>query len=182
MGRRLMRTSATSTGSRGTNSPLSSSSSALEDSGNFDSNEDRDTNNYKLLLDAFIVLLQRDRDLLNYVFPNELQSLVFTKVIELPLVHMREEAQRLCTAIERSPRKLDTGKFAIYGIFSILRWFLQSRPIFSKLYQVGQSHRVKSSLIDILFQESDAARRQQFTTLSATFEQSVKNTLSASAV
>ena len=102
-----------------------------------DSSDDRDTNNYKALLDAFIALLQRDRDLLNYVFPKELQSLVFTKLIELPLAHMREEAQSLCESIERLPHKVDTGKFAVYGLFSILKWFLKSRPTFSKLYQVG---------------------------------------------
>ncbi|UJR32174.1 hypothetical protein I4U23_019640 [Adineta vaga] len=155
MSRRFMRSSSNNSGSRGTNSPLSSSATTIEESNVFDSNDDRETNNYKLLLDAFIVLLQRDRDLLNYVFVNDLQSLVFTKLIELPLVYMREEAQRLCGSIERLPRKLDTGKFAIYGIFSILRWFLRSRPIFAKLYQ-----------------ESDVTRRQQFTTLSATFEKS----------
>jgi hypothetical protein len=137
MGRRLMRTSATGTLPRSINSQLSTSSSTMDESNTFDVNDDRDTNNYTLLLDAFIVLLQRDRDLLNYVFPNEMQSLVFTKLIELPLVYMREEAQRLCESIERLPRKLDAGKSAIYGIFSILRWFLKSRPTFSKLYQVN---------------------------------------------
>jgi hypothetical protein len=100
MGRRLMRTSATGTLPRSINSQLSTSSSTMDESNTFDVNDDRDTNNYTLLLDAFIVLLQRDRDLLNYVFPNEMQSLVFTKLIELPLVYMREEAQRLCESIE----------------------------------------------------------------------------------
>jgi hypothetical protein len=156
MGRRLMRSPAANTLTRGINSPLSTSITAMDDTTPFESSDDRDTNNYKLLLDAFIALLQRDRDLLNYVFPNELQSLVFTKLIELPLVYMREEALNLCESIERLSHKLDTGKFAVYGIFSILKWFLKSRPTFSKLYQ-----------------ESDIARRQQFTTLSATFEQSV---------
>jgi hypothetical protein len=137
MGRRLMRTSLTGgTLPRSTNSPLLTLST-IEDNATFDSNDDRDTNNYKLLLDAFIVLLQRDRDLLNYVFPNDLQTLVFAKLIELPLVYMREEAQRLCGSIERLPRKLDTGKFAVFGVFSILRWFLKSRATFSKLYQVN---------------------------------------------
>jgi hypothetical protein len=137
MGRRLMRTSITGgTLPRSGNSSLSTSSTLIEENASFDTSDDRDTNNYKLLLDAFIVLLQRDRDLLNYVFPDDLQSLVFTKLIELPLVYMREEAQRLCELIERLPRKLDAGKFAIFGIFSILRWFLKSRPIFSKLFQV----------------------------------------------
>ena len=179
MGRRLIRTSGASAGSRGTNSPLQSSSSTLEDSGTFDSNEDRETNNYKLVLDAFIVLLQRDRDLLIYVFPAEMQSLVFTKLIELPLVYMRDDAKRLCTTVERLPRKLDAGKFAIYGNFSILRWFLRSRPIFAKFCQVCPPHEVNASLMDVLFQESDETRRQQFTTLSSTFEESVTNTLSA---
>ncbi len=136
MGRRLMRSPATNTLSRHINSPLSSSITAMDDGVSFESSDDRDTNNYKLLLDAFIALLQRDRDLLNYVFPKELQSLVFTKLIELPLVYMREEALSLCESIERLPHKLDTGKFAVYGIFSILKWFLKSRPTFSKLYQV----------------------------------------------
>jgi len=136
MGRRLMRSPAANTLARGINSPLSSSITAMDDPISFESSDDRDTNNYKLLLDAFIALLQRDRDLLNYVFPKELQSLVFTKLIELPLVYMREEAVNLCESIERLTHKLDTGKFAIYGIFSILKWFLKSRPTFSKLYQV----------------------------------------------
>ncbi len=131
-----MRSPAASTLPRGLNSPLSSSITAMDDTIPFEASDDRDTNNYKLLLDAFIALLQRDRDLLNYVFPKELQSLVFTKLIELPLVYMREDALSLCESIERLAHKLDTGKFAVYGIFSILKWFLKSRPTFSKLYQV----------------------------------------------
>lgn len=136
MGRRLIRSPAANTLTRGVNSPLSSSITTTDDAIPFDSSDDRDTTNYKTLLDAFIALLLRDRDLLNYVFPKELQSLVFTKLIELPLVHMREEATTLCENIERLTHKLDTGKFAVYGIFSILKWFLKSRPTFSKLYQV----------------------------------------------
>jgi hypothetical protein len=50
---------------------------------------------------------------------------------------MKEEAQRLCETIERLPRKLDTARFAIFGIFSILRWFLRSRSTFAKLFQVN---------------------------------------------
>lgn len=137
MGRRLIRSPAANTLTRGVNPSLSSSMTTTEDFASFDGSDDRDTNNYKTLLDAFIALLQRDRDLLNYVFPKELQSLVFTKLIELPLVYMREEAIALCETIERLPHKLDTGKFAVYGIFSILKWFLKSRPTFSKLYQVS---------------------------------------------
>ncbi|CAF0888730.1 unnamed protein product [Adineta steineri] len=155
MGRRLIRSPAANTLPRGMSSSLSCSTTGTDDVLMFESSDDSETNNYKLLLDAFIALLQRNRDLLNYVFPKELQSLVFTKLIELPLVYMREEALVLCESIQRLPHKLDTGKFAVYGIFSILKWFLKSRPIFSRL-----------------FQESDVARRQQFTTLSATFEQS----------
>jgi hypothetical protein len=136
MGRRLMRSPATNTLPRGTNTSLSTSITTMDDTLTFESSDDRDTNNYKVLLDAFIALLQRDRDLLNYVFPKELQSLVFTKLIELPLAHMREGALLLCESIERLAHKLDTGKFAVYGIFSILKWFLKSRPTFSKLYQV----------------------------------------------
>ncbi|CAF3508067.1 unnamed protein product [Rotaria socialis] len=162
MSRRLIRSPATNTLPRGMNSPLSSSVTVMDDTVIIETSDDHDTNNYKLLLDAFIALLQRDRDLLNYVFPKELQSLVFTKLIELPLVHMREVALNLCESIERLPHKLDAGKFAVYGLFSILKWFLKSRPTFSKLYQ-----------------ESDVARRQQFTTLSATFEQSAVNCLRA---
>ena len=131
-----MRSPATNTLPRGSNSLLSASITAMDDTMTCESSDDRDTNNYKVLLDAFIALLQRDRDLLNYVFPKELQSLVFTKLIELPLAHMREEAMLLCESIERLQHKLDTGKFPVYGIFSILKWFLKSRPTFSKLYQV----------------------------------------------
>ncbi|CAM2714035.1 unnamed protein product [Rotaria socialis] len=162
MGRRFMRPSGGNILPRGGSSPVSTSLSIIEDNAMFDSSDDRDTNNYKLLLDAFIILLQRDRDLLNYVFPTELQALVFTKLVELPLVHMHEEAQRLCESIERLPHKLDSGKLAIYGIFSILRWFFQSRATFSKFYQ-----------------ESDVTRQQQFTTLSATFEHSAVTCLRA---
>ncbi len=177
MGRRLIRTSnAGGTLPRGLNSPAASSTHTIEDNASFDSSDDRDTNNYKLLLDAFIVLLQRDRDLLNYVFPADLQSMVFTKLIELPLVYMREEAQRLCDSIERLPRKLDTGKFAIFGIFSVLRWFLKSRPTFAKLFQVMKFFSRTTGCSVLFFQESDVTRRQQFTTLSATFEQAVRMT------
>lgn len=140
MSRRLIRSPAANTLTRGVNSPISSSITTVDDTTPFDSSDDRDTTNYKTLLDAFIALLQRDRDLLNYVFPKELQSLVFTKLIELPLAYMREEASALCENIERLPHKLDTGKFAVYGIFSILKWFLKSRPTFSKLYQVSSSN------------------------------------------
>jgi hypothetical protein len=136
MGRRLMRSPATNTLPRGSSSGLSSSLMGMDDNMLTELSDDRDTNNYKVLLDAFIALLQRDRAVLNYVFPKELQSLVFTKLIELPLAHMREEAIVLCESIENLPHKLDTGKFAVYGIFSILKWFLKSRPTFSKLYQV----------------------------------------------
>lgn len=155
MGRRFMRSPASNSLPRGSNLTMTNSMVNSDDGLPNDSNDDRDTSNYKLLLDAFIALLQRDRDLLNYVFPKDLQSLVFTKLIELPLAHMREEALSLCESIQCLPHKLDSGKFAVYGIFSILNWFLKSRATFSKLYQ-----------------ESDVARRQQFTTLSATFEQS----------
>ena len=153
MGRRLIRSPAAPTVPRCINASLSTSIPAIDDGMTFESSDDRDTANYKYLLDAFIALLQRDRDLLNYVFPKELQSLVFTKLIELPLVYMREEAQSLCESIERLPHKLDTGKFAVYGIFSILKWFLKSRPTFSKLYQVRAIYEKRRilSTINIYF-------------------------------
>ena len=136
MGHYFRRTSTTGTLPRSTGSSISTTLSVIEDDAIFDSNNHRDTKNYKSLLDAFIILLQRDHDLLNYVFPNEVQSLIFTKLIEPPLAYMREEAKHLCESIEKLPNKLDTGKFAIYGIFLILRWFLKSETTFSKLYQV----------------------------------------------
>ena len=147
-----MRSPAANTLPRNTNSPLSSII-ITDDTLVFETNDNRDTNNYILLLDAFIALLQRDRDLLSYVFPKELQSRVFTKLIELPLVYMREVAMTLCESIERLPNKLDTGKFAVYGIFSILQWFLKSRPTFSKLYQVffDYSTNKSKSLCSLFF-------------------------------
>ncbi|CAF1085349.1 unnamed protein product [Rotaria sordida] len=160
MSRRLIRSPATNTLPRGVNSSLSSSITTMDDTVIIETSNDHDTNNYILLLDAFIALLQRDRDLLNYVFPNDLQSRVFTKLIELPLVHMREVAVSLCESIEHLPHKLDAAKFAVYGLFSILQWFIKSRPTFSKL-----------------FQESDIPQRQQFTILSATFELSAVSCL-----
>jgi hypothetical protein len=108
----------------------------VEENHHLDSSDERETSNHKVLLDALIVLLQRERSLLNYVFPKALQSLAFTKLIELPLTYMREEGQRLCQSVEKSTQKVDTGKFAIYGIFVILQWFLNSRQIFAELYQV----------------------------------------------
>ena len=134
-----MRSPASNTLPRGGTNGLSTSMTQADDTLIIELSDDRDTANYKLLLDAFIALLQRDRDLLNYVFPKDLQSLVFTKLIEPPLAHMREEATNLCESIQRLPHKIDTGKFAIYGIFSILLWFLKSRPTFSKLYQVKRN-------------------------------------------
>lgn len=131
-----MRSPAANTLPRGLSSPLSSSVTAMDDTLIIDTSDDHDTNNYKLLLDAFIALLQRDRELLNYVFPTELQSLVYTKLTELPLAHMGEGAKALCGSIERLPHKLDVAKFSVYGIFSILNWFLKSRTTFAKLYQV----------------------------------------------
>lgn len=137
MGRRLMRTSISGPSSpRGTTSPNPFYLASNDENMSFESSDDRDTANYQVVLDAFIVLLRRDRELLNYVFPVDLQSLVFTKLIELPLAYMRDEAQRLCDSVERISKKLDTGKSAIFGIFAILRWFLKSRPTFAKLFQV----------------------------------------------
>lgn len=133
MGRRLMRSPASNTLPRNSHSPLIN----VDEPTSFDRSDDRDTQNYKVLLDAFIILLERDRDLLTYIFPKDLQSIVFTKLIELPLVYMREGAMTLCESIERSAHKLDAGKSAIYGLFSILKWFLKSRPTFAKLYQVN---------------------------------------------
>ncbi|CAF0808113.1 unnamed protein product [Didymodactylos carnosus] len=149
------------------NSPSSSQQTSVGQSFNLtvsgavggQSDDDRETNNYKLMLDSFLILLNRDRDMLQYVFPQELTSLVFTKLAELPLVYMKEEAQRICDTIERTHNKLES-KFCVFGQFSVLQWFFKSRQTFSKLYQ-----------------ESDAARRQQFTTLSATFEQSAVSCL-----
>ena len=140
MGRRLIRTSISGPSiPGGAKSPIPAHLCVNDDSGSFESSDDRDTSNYQVLLDAFIVLLRRDRDLLNYVFPLDLQTLVFAKLIELPLVYMREEAQRLCESVERLPKKIDAGKSAIFGIFAILRWFLKSRPTFAKLFQVNHS-------------------------------------------
>lgn len=178
MGRRLMRTSISGPSTpRGATSPNPSYLGGSDDNPSFEPSDDRDTANYHTLLDAFIVLLRRDRELLSYVFPVDLQSSVFTKLIELPLVYMREEAQRLCDSVERIPKKLDAGKSSIFGIFSILRWFLKSRPTFAKLFQVKYSQLdediSKEMRMISFFQESDVTRRQQFTTFSATFERAV---------
>lgn len=134
--RRTGRSTGSGTLPRSANAPSANTLSVIEDNMIMDSNEHRETYNYKVLLDAFVILLQRDRDLLNYVFPNDLQLLVFTKLVELPLAHMREEAQRLSESIKQLPHKLDIGKFAIYGIFTILRWFLKFRETLNKLSQV----------------------------------------------
>ncbi|CAF3942568.1 unnamed protein product [Rotaria sp. Silwood2] len=103
---------------------------------------DRETNNYKFLLDAFVILLSRDLDLLFYTFSNEFKSLVFIKLIELPLAYMHEEAQELCKAIEQLPCKIGTGKFAFYGLLSIIRWFHKSKDIFTKLYEINECLRM----------------------------------------
>jgi hypothetical protein len=103
---------------------------------NFDANQDRSTDNYKFLLDAFLMLLQREHNQLAYVFPQTLQSVVFTKLLALPLNYMLDEGKNLCRTIENLAHKLDTGKFAIYGLFSILKWLQEMRPKFDQLYAV----------------------------------------------
>ncbi|CAF3822552.1 unnamed protein product [Rotaria sordida] len=118
---------------------------------------DRETNNYKFLLDAFVVLLLHDSDLLFYTFSNEFNSLIFIKSIELPLAYMHDEAQQLCKAIERLPSKIDSGKVAFFGLLSIIRWFHKSKPVFTKFYD-----------------ENDLAPEHQFgSALSAVFEHSI---------
>lgn len=96
----------------------------------------RQTTNYEKLLDAFAVLLQREDDVLSDVFPPEFQSNVFNKFIELPLTYMREKAETIRQAIEKSPHKLDPAQSAIDGLIGILKWFLQSMSKYPKLYQV----------------------------------------------
>ncbi|CAF4575184.1 unnamed protein product [Rotaria sp. Silwood1] len=113
----------------------------LSSSGHFSS--DLETNNYKFLLDAFVILLSRDLDLLFYTFSNELKSLVFIKLAELPLAYIYEEAQELCKAIEQLPHKIDSGKFAFYGLLSIIQWFRKSKAVFIKLYQLNECDRNK---------------------------------------
>ena len=99
--------------------------------------DDRETINYKTLLDGFVVLLFCDWDLLFYAFSDEFKALVFYKLIQLPLAYMQEEAEHLCEAIKQLPCKLETGKFSVYGLFSIIQWFHRSKPTFSKLYPVS---------------------------------------------
>jgi hypothetical protein len=99
--------------------------------------DDRETNNYKTLLDGFVALLFRDWDLLFYAFSDEFKSLVFYKSIQLPLAYVQEEGQHLCEAIKQLPYKLETGKIPVYGLFSIIQWFHKSKPTFSKLYKVS---------------------------------------------
>ncbi|CAF4357435.1 unnamed protein product, partial [Rotaria socialis] len=95
---------------------------------------DQETNNYKVLLDALIVLLLRDFDLLFYAFSDEFKTSILPKLVESPLHYMQQEAQHLCTEIQQLSDKIDTGKSAFYGLFSIIRWFHKSEDMFYKLY------------------------------------------------
>ncbi|CAF1465094.1 unnamed protein product, partial [Adineta ricciae] len=96
---------------------------------------DREANRYKYLLDAMVILLLRETDLLFYVFSNEYKSLVLNKLIEVPLTFLYTEAQQLCTAIEESENKIYDGKFAFYALVSIIRWFHNSKPLLVKFYK-----------------------------------------------
>ena len=96
----------------------------------------RQTANYEKLLEAFAVLLQREDDVLIDVFPTEFQLNVFNKLIELPLTYMKEKAEAICQAIEKSPHKLDPTQSVIDRLIGILKWFLQSMSKYPKLYQV----------------------------------------------
>ncbi|CAF0979509.1 unnamed protein product [Adineta steineri] len=119
--------------------------------------DNRETNNYKFLLDAFIILLLRDLDLLFYVFENEYKTMVLSKLMELPLTYILEEGQQLCEAIKQLPGKIDTGKLAFFGLFSIKNWFHKSESTLTKFYQ-----------------ESDVSSRYQFSgILLPIFEQSI---------
>ncbi|CAF4012500.1 unnamed protein product [Rotaria magnacalcarata] len=95
---------------------------------------DQETNNYKTLLDALYVLLLHDFDLLFYVFSDEYKALILPKLVKSPLHYMQQEAQRLCTDIQQLSHKIDTEKFAFYGLFSIIRWFHKSENMFNKIY------------------------------------------------
>ena len=97
---------------------------------------DREANRYKYLLDAMVILLLREADLLFYVFSSEYKSLVLSKLIDVPLTFLHTEAQQLCTAIEGSANKIYDGKFAFYALVSIIRWFHSSKPLLVKFYKV----------------------------------------------
>jgi hypothetical protein len=98
--------------------------------------DDRDTLNFQLLLNSFIVLLQRERTLLNYIFPQQLQGIVFAKLVEPSMKFVKEQAIHLCQAVERLTNKVDTAKFSIYGFLAILKWFPNSRPLVATIFQV----------------------------------------------
>ena len=128
----------TAPSSKGSSTSLSSLTVpvTVEDSPVLESSDDHQAKNYEVLLTVFVSLLRRDRLSLGKIFQRDVQSVVFTKLIELPLTYVQSEAQRLCESTEKLPHKLDTGKLAIYGLFAILKWFLKSRPTFLDFYKV----------------------------------------------
>ena len=107
-----------------------------EDSVVLESSDAHEAKNYEVLLTVFMSLLRRERLSLNKIFQQDVQSVVFTELIGLPLAYMQDEAQGLCESTEKLPRKLNTGKLAVYGLFSVLKWFLKSRPMFLDFYKV----------------------------------------------
>lgn len=96
-----------------------------------------ETNHYKFLLDAFFVLLERELDLLFYLFPSKFTSLLFNKLSRIPLIYMEKQARQLCDEIRRCPSKLSLGQSQIFGLLSILHWFRRFEPKFLKLYRVS---------------------------------------------
>ncbi|UJR07966.1 hypothetical protein I4U23_012245 [Adineta vaga] len=96
---------------------------------------DQEANRYKYLLDAFVILLLRDVDLLFYVFEAEFKSIILHKLIEIPLTYLYEEAKQLCKAINELTNKIYHGKFAFYSLISVIRWFYRSNPLLTQFYQ-----------------------------------------------
>lgn len=102
-------------------------------------NPDQETNNYKFLLDALVILLKYELDVLFYVFSNRCKSVVFTKMIESPILYLEQGARNLCLTIKNLPDKIETGKSTIYGLLSIIRWFQNSKTLCAKFYEVNWS-------------------------------------------
>nr|ACD54632.1 exocyst complex component 7-like protein [Adineta vaga] len=121
---------------------------------------DQEANRYKYLLDAFVILLLRDVDLLFYVFEAEFKSIILHKLIEIPLTYLYEEAKQLCKAINELTNKIYHGKFAFYSLISVIRWFYRSNPLLTQFYQESdlklsqQQQQQFTNTLLILFENS----------------------------
>lgn len=101
-------------------------------------NDEREASNYKFLLDALIILLLRESELIVRLFPTEFRPTLLVKMIGPSMAYLQEMAERLCAAVTDLPDKIHTGKHAIHGTISIIRWFYKPKPNLTELNEASE--------------------------------------------